>query len=296
MKRGEPGAAPPGGKQKLKRGRPPGIRTCPEFDETRWWTEGFVRRISEIASPKQINAAKNYARAGRVVSLAVSPGLIEAKVQGRRRAPYCVRLHASLMSEARMEEIKRKISEKAIYRVTLLAGDIPGELSELFKSSGMPLSMASFSGRRQQCSCSEPEEICKHILAAVYVAAAAFSRDPFLLMKLRGIGRDDLLRLLCAPVGENTPAAPDPGEWDGGAPGSSAESGDGPPGGISLDSEFYGSRALADELNDLERRAPEGGALTPIPDFPLWRGETSFADSVSPYYRCVEKFVRDKQR
>jgi uncharacterized Zn finger protein len=283
-----------GKKNAPRRGRPPGIRTCAEFEAPRWWTEGFINNIGNIAAQKQINAAKNYVRGGHVIELCVSPGLIEAKVQGRRKAPYRVRLHSTRLSVVQIEEIKSKLMEKSIYRATLLSGDIPRELDAIFKASGVPLSLEKFTRSQQLCSCSEPENVCKHILAAVYVAAVAFDRDPFLLMKMRGLEKDDLLTSLCAPVGASAPSTPPlDADWSvRDCPGrretnnTAAEP--------AVDETFYGSKELSDELNELERRVSDGGTIAPMPDFPLWRGEASFSESIAPYYRCVEKFVSGK--
>jgi uncharacterized Zn finger protein len=268
---------------------------CAEFEAPRWWTEGFVSNIGEIASQKKMNAAKNYARAGHVIALNVSPGLIEARVQGHRKTPYRVRLYSPCLSKAQLEEIKNRLCEKATYRIAILSGEMPRELDAIFRAAGVPLSLDMFAKSQQLCCCSEPEDVCKHILATAYVAAVAFDRDPFLLMKFRGLDKDDLLASLCSPVGSGEAAscAAEGGEWriEGGDCPNDDDVGrlaDAP----ALDASYYGSAELPAALNEMERRAPEGGALAPMPDFPLWRGETSFSDAIAPYYRCVEKFVK----
>jgi len=277
-----------------KRGRPPGIRSCVEFDSPCWWTEAFVGKIGEIASSRQINAAKNYARTGHVIDLSVTGGLIEARVQGRRKAPYRVRLYSSKMSEDQGREIKRLLRERAIYRITLLSGEMPLALEGIFNAAGVPLSLESFAKNQQLCSCSEPDNICKHILAAAFVTAVACDRDPFLLLRFRGLEKCDLLRSLCAPEGRDEGSNDADSCWELGgdrAPIPCCGTEDLPlP--QSPDSEFYGSADLPEELNDLRCLATGGGSLALVPDFPLWRGETSFPDSIAPYYRYAERFAK----
>ena len=272
-----------------RRGRPPGIRTAAsEFGAPTGWTLGLISRLGEIASAKQIKAAKNYARSGRGVGLAISPGLIEAKVQGRRSAPYMVRLRAHRPDEGALADMLGKIREKAIYKTALLFGEMPPELEGIFRSSGVTLSLNSFAKNQQMCACSEPDGLCKHMLAVMYVAASAFDRDPFMLLKLRGLEKDDLMAARCAPVGSDVTVtfagAEEPGGVDCVVSGGLASS--------PRAEDFYGSRGLLAAAT-VDRSAPSSERTRPMPmfDFPLWRGETSFADSIAPYYKMVRKFI-----
>jgi uncharacterized Zn finger protein len=278
-------------KKPRPRGRPPGIKACPEFDAPTRWTEGLISRIGEIASPKQINAAKNYARAGRVIELNVSPGLIEAKVQGRRRAPYAVRLCACRPDARDLENVLRRICEKAIYKTTLLYGDIPPDLEDIFKSSGVTLSLGAFNKSRRLCGCSEPETVCKHIIAVLYVVSVAFDRDPFMLLKFRGLDKKELMELLCAPVGADLSLASTPlGDRQELCRDEGALRPETIP--ASVGREFFAPWDLCGVLETHAVPSPESGHPMPILDFPLWRGETSFADSIAPYYKTVKKFLK----
>ena len=266
-----------------KRGRPPGIKTCRSFGPSRWWTEGLINRLTKTASPKQITSAKNYARAGRVVELSVLPGLVSARVQDKRKAPYLVRIRFPLPDEDQLRNIRAALHEKAIYRCMLLSGEMPGELDDIFTPAG---------AIQQICTCSEHEETCRHILAVLYVASAVFDRDPFVFLKLKGLEKKALMEFLCAPIGwQGTfPSAEETGADEGrgcrGTPGHS-EPEVRPP---APDASFYGSPGLSGELS----RAGGGaeGNIYPVPmsEFPMWRGEASFADSTAPYYRAVKKF------
>ena len=48
------------------------------------------------------------------------------------------------------------------------------------------------------CSCPDWSNPCKHIAAVFYLMAESFDNDPFLLFKLRGMEREDLLATLQA--------------------------------------------------------------------------------------------------
>jgi uncharacterized Zn finger protein len=274
-----------------KRGRPPGIRNYTEFNEPTRWTEDLISHIDEIASPKQINAAKNYARSGRVMELSVSPGVIEACVQGRNKTPYSVRLLSFRPDEGTLEGILSKLCEKAIYKSALLMGELPAELEEIFHSSGVTLSIKRFNWNQQMCTCSEPGNMCKHILAVVYVAALAFDHDPFLLLKFKGLDKNLLMETLCAPVG----GALSPRICPGGTPDDKYrainDDPEEPP--ARTDAAFYGTSELAAALGANTAPQLESGHPMPLLDFPLWRGEISYANSIAPYYKTVKKFIEN---
>ncbi|MDR3164660.1 MAG: hypothetical protein LBU13_03695 [Synergistaceae bacterium] len=277
-----------------KRGRPSGIRTCAEFDNPSRWTEDVINRLGEAASPKRIAAAKSYAKNGLVVDLVISSGLIEGHVRGKRKTPYAVRIYTAPLDVRTLEDILNRLREKAKYKAALLMGAAPPELDDIFKSSGMALSFRGFMKSGKWCGCSEPGDICEHILAVVYVAAAAFDRDPFMLMRLRGLEREELLELLCAPAGEKISLAvrepvPEPPKCDAER---EFDAHTAPP---RADADFYCPPGLPDELNAPESLSPEARRPAPMLDFPLWRGETSFSDSLIPYYRTVKKYISDRR-
>ena len=49
-------------RQDLRLQRRTGIKAHLEFDDPQWWTVGFIRYAEEIASPKQIAAAKGVGK------------------------------------------------------------------------------------------------------------------------------------------------------------------------------------------------------------------------------------------
>jgi len=285
------GTAPALKQPPRKRGRPPGIKNCAEFREPSRWTEDLINRMDEIASPKQLSTAKNYARSGRVINLSVSPGVIEARVQGRNKTPYSVRLLSFCLDEKALERILRKLGEKAIYKATLLMGDAPSELEEIFRSSGVSLSIKRFSMEKQMCTCSEPGNLCKHILAVVYVAALAFDRDPFMLMKFRGLDKKVLMKALCAPVGSGLFSLTHPGKEPVDEYRTPDDAYPEPP--TRMDAAFYGTSELVAALETHEAPQSKSGHPMPLLDFPLWRGETSYANSIAPYYKTVKKFIEN---
>jgi uncharacterized Zn finger protein len=281
-----------------------GIKPKLDFENPQWWTVEFLNHVEGLADPKRLAAAKSCVRSGKVIGMNVTTGLIDARVQGRRRSPYHVRLYSPAPTEEQMIEIRRSLSERAIYGALLLAGEMPFALKDIYASSGAALMPNEFERRRRLCSCPEQVEDCKHILAVLLVAAGVFDRDPFLLLKMRGLEKDDLLRSLttargtaddaaAAAVSDGVELAPRT-EAAGALPCETGESA--LP--FSMGESFYGVRNMTEELSKLRVDLPEAGDVhgsgSTIFDFPLWRGETTFRDSIHPYYESVKKFLRNK--
>jgi uncharacterized Zn finger protein len=217
------------------------------------------------------------------VELNVLPGLVSAKVQDKRKAPYLVRIKFPPPDEDQLRNIRAALHEKAIYRCMLLSGEMPRELGDIFTPAG---------AIQRFCTCSEREETCKHVLAVLYVASAVFDRDPFMFLKLKGFEKKALMQFLCAPVGWQGafPSAEEAGGDEGcgcGGMAGHSEREARPP---ALDASFYGSPGLPGESPRAGVSAEGNIYPVPMSEFPMWRGETSFADSAAPYYKAVKKF------
>lgn len=292
-------------KNELRLQRRAGIKVKLDYDEPQWWVEEFITFVHDIAPAKQLGAAKSYVKSGKVLEMNIKPGVVEAKVQGQRKSPYLVRLYSPLPTDEHLIDLKRGFSERAIYGALLLAGEMPIEVRDLFAESGVALMPNEYRKKQLLCSCPEPETICKHIVAVLYVLIGAFDRDPFLLLRMRGLYKDDLLESLAEPRGvdvtpcahhhdaepqaETPPTAPATACFGLGGRGVMKSP---------LDVSFYGDENLHELLEafqgDTHERAEDFGTHPPLFNFPLWRGETSFKDSIYPYYESVRKMLKNK--
>ena len=254
----------------------------PEYG-ARWWTADLLDYMNKIAPQDQLRAARAAVRAGSVMELEVSPGLIGAMVLGSQNSKNHVRLRSSVPSEASLEAIKSRIAERALYSAQLLAGYLPVRFKNIFHDSGAALNPWESGQGSFVCSCSHSPEPCAHILTALCTAAALFDRDPFLLLKLIGIEREELLSVILAARGD----------YGATAENSSVNQGDKPVSWLAQES-FYGGDELCKAITDFaaqSAQSPEEGSILgePLFDFPSWRGETSFKESLKPYYKSVRK-------
>jgi uncharacterized Zn finger protein len=158
-----------------------------------WWSRRFVDVLEEVCDPGRLARGRAYARKGQVIDFALSPGRVQARVQGSRSTPYQVTVRISHFDEALWESITEQLGSRALYRAALLAGEMPHEIVDLFSELGSPL----FPERLDiDCNCPDWGVPCKHGSAVLYVLAEAFDDDPFLVLAWRGRGRDELLDAL----------------------------------------------------------------------------------------------------
>lgn len=284
--------------------------TLSKKSELNWWSRRFLDIIESDIDAKRLARAKTYARRGQVLSLEITPGMVAAAVQGSRERPYLVRMAFSAIDPDDKSLLLLRLRERAGYAASLLAGELTEEIADVFAYSGIKLLPDKNSMKFFRCSCPDDGEgICKHIVAVLLIMTELFDDDPFLILKLRGIDRDKLTELL-------TVETPDPNEADYGdytqerdMSGGEEHTGfDGLPSVTGGSDPEDTAEALKSErekrsLEDwFTSKAPElsynaGGedlapaALEFMNEFPLWRGERPFKQSLEIYYDSGAKLA-----
>lgn len=175
-----------------------------------WWSGRFVAVLEDIGLGGRLQRGRSYARAGQVLTLTVEPGEVSAVVQGSRSTPYQVRVRIGAFSGAQWAGLEQALAASAWYTAQLLAGEMPGDIEEVFAAHGLPLFPATAADLAMSCSCPDDQVPCKHIAAVFYLLAEVFDQDPFTVLAWRGRRRDDLLAGLRAA----RDTAPDPASAD----------------------------------------------------------------------------------
>jgi uncharacterized Zn finger protein len=174
-----------------------------------WWSRRFLEVLESFALGSRLTRGRAYARKGQVISLAVTPGLVEARVQGSRARPYRVTINLAPFPERVWAKAEIALAEQALPSAKLLAGEVPPELEEIFAEAGAPLFPRTAGELQQRCTCPDWEVPCKHLAATFYLLAEAFDDEPFLILRWRGRERDPLLARL-RELRSDDPADPSP--------------------------------------------------------------------------------------
>ena len=207
--RGKPRARTRG---RATRGRPRPRR--PRLAEN-WWARRWVEVLEGFQVGRRLGRGRSYARQGQVVELELGKGFVTALVQGSRDAPYLVRMRLSMLSSTDWKKVTRRITEQPELAAALVAGRIPEHIEEVFEPLGLSLFPATSGDLKTAFSCPDQANPCKHVAAVYYLLGEEFDRDPFLVFRLRGIDRNEIMEaiggsaaLRGAPV--PAPAPPNP--------------------------------------------------------------------------------------
>jgi len=167
-----------------------------------WWAKRWIQVLESFNIGARLSRGKTYARKGQVVSIEIEKGEVTAKVQGSRPKPYKVSISMKTLSPSDWSKLAGAISQQALYSSNLLAGSMPEDIEEVFKQAGLSLFPLKAKDLKTECSCPDWSNPCKHIAAVFYLLGEEFDRDPFLIFKLRGINRDELLKMILENAAE----------------------------------------------------------------------------------------------
>ncbi len=176
-----------------------------------WWGRAWLEALEQRArlDPGRLSRGRSYARRGSVLELTVSPGEVEAMVQGSRVTPYQVTVRIRAFSADEWDAVLEVVSAQIGRVAALLDGELPPEVVEDVQAAGLDL-LPGAGEVLTNCSCPDFAVPCKHSAAVCYLVADALDDDPFALLLLRGRRKDELLTALRSRrTGTTaTPAAP----------------------------------------------------------------------------------------
>ena len=246
-----------------------------------WWAKRWIQVLESFDIGARLARGRSYARQGQVLAIDVGKGTVKAKVQGSRPKPYDVTVGVKGLSPPEWKKLTAALSAQAIFAAKLLAGEMPPDVEEVFKEVGLSLFPEKRGDLKTACSCPDLSNPCKHIAAVYYLLGEEFDRDPFLLFKLRGLSREELVKQLGGArpsPGAGKAAEREEAEGPDAAPTSEPLAADG--------ARFWAGGGLpADWLGEVH--VPPVAAALPrrLGSFPFWRGSERFLDAVEPVYR-----------
>jgi uncharacterized Zn finger protein len=252
-----------------------------------WWARRWIEVLESFDIGARLGRGRSYARNGQVLAIDVAEGRVTAKVQGSRPQPYAVTVRVRVLTRQQWDQVVKALSGQALFVAKLLAGEMPQDIEQVFAQADLSLFPQKQADLETDCSCPDWSNPCKHVAAVYYLLGEEFDRDPFLLFRLRGLGRDELLQRLSrlAPAPEPAPAAPEAAPPAAAAPLPSDPSA------------FWPARGLPDDVFGDVQSAPVSGAwLQRLGNFPFWRGERPLLDALEPVYerasqRGLEAFL-----
>ncbi|MBN1419560.1 MAG: SWIM zinc finger family protein [Planctomycetes bacterium] len=254
-----PRAAKGGIKAQSKRG---------SFGES-WWAKRWIAVLESFHIGARLGRGRAYARSGQVTEIEIDEGEVRAKVQGSRPRPYSVSIRIQPFAKADGKRLAEVLGRKAIFAAKLLAGEMPQDIEDAFREARLSLFPEKLRDLRTECSCPDWSNPCKHIAAVYYLLGEEFDRDPFLIFKLRGLEREELVARATppaetepsgsAPRAEALPADPD-AFWRTDAAAA-----------LPIEGGLWGDARIPPVAAALPKR---------LGSFPFWRGEETFLEAM----------------
>ncbi len=245
---------------------------------SQWWGRRWIAALEGMGIGARLSRGRSYARAGQVLSVEIEPGGVRAMVQGSRPQPYRVEILLRPLPPQAWDQVARALRGHAAHMARLAAGELPPEVEDVFAQAGLPLFPTRVSDLETSCSCPDWSNPCKHIAAVHYLIGEEFDRDPFLLLRLRGLEREALSALLAdaslveTPGQEAIPPEPLPADprafWGGAWRGTSDPS----------------TVPAEEDPAALVRR---------LGNLPFWRGSIDLAAALAPAYALAAQRATD---
>jgi uncharacterized Zn finger protein len=258
-----------------------------------WWAGRWIAVLESFDIGARLQRGRSYARQGQVLSIDVEKGIVSARVQGSRHDPYIVSVKIRQLTPAEWRRVAGGIAGQAIFAAKLLAAEMPHDIEDAFKAAGLSLFPEKSRELATACSCPDWSNPCKHVAAVYYLLGEEFDRDPFLLFRLRGLEREELMALLREPQAPGAPtrrrakkrAIEAPPARQPSPPPSLPE----PTHALVPDAtRFWQATTVPDAFHGAVETPHAHAALVHrLGRFPFWRGETPIADALASTYEVA---------
>lgn len=160
-----------------------------------WWGKAWRRAVEESAyAERDLVGGRALARSGRIGGITTDKGEFVAAVEDARGL-WTVAGTVPVLDEPGVRALVETVAAETGRIAALLAGDLPHALVEHAEEAGVEL--LPYGGELgSTCTCDAWVDPCVHALAVLHQLTWLVEADPFVLLQLRGLPRDDLLARL----------------------------------------------------------------------------------------------------
>lgn len=152
-----------------------------------WWGRALIDAVEQMAEPGRLARGRTYARAGQVVDYRIEPGAVVAEVQGSQPRPFTAIFTVRPLREEEVQLLVDTIRAAPGMLADIASGALPTALGPLL----LPTTAADLDF---SCSCPDPGWPCKHVAAVCYLLAERLDERPRVILTLRGLDLDTLIR------------------------------------------------------------------------------------------------------
>lgn len=161
------------------------------------WSERWLELMNQLGYEPHLRRGRSYARRGQVKALEVQVGRVTAQIEDRDTGLCEIEIMTNRLTDAQWQAVFDALNRQAIYVAELLAGDMPTNIDDLFQQAGVNLLPGGRYDMEIRCNqCRDGGQPCKHAAAVLYLLGQMLDDDPWLLFRLRGRDRQQVLQAL----------------------------------------------------------------------------------------------------
>ena len=139
----------------------------------------------------------------------------QAQTQNRATGITNVEIRFPVLTDAQWDQVIEALSRQALYAAQLLDGTMPAEIEGVFATAGATLLPGASEEIVQSCSTCPPgtmpgTQLCRPLLAVYQQLGEMLREDPWLLLRLRGRDRQQVLAVLHERRNRTAPAPTTP--------------------------------------------------------------------------------------
>lgn len=154
-----------------------------------WWRKRWLTWLESLHLGARLGRGRSYAQLGQIKQLSISPGKIDAVIQGASEAPYTTSIKMEPLPE---ETILSLLQKEPFLTAQLYAHALPFRFEERLGQENLSLFPHKRNDLSYHCTCKDWVRPCKHIAAALCLFADASAADPHLLLRFRGLILPDI--------------------------------------------------------------------------------------------------------
>lgn len=176
---------------------------------TNRWAQRFGDLIDD-GNPQVVRRllqGRNLLRSGRVIGVAINRAAAVGSVQGFSATPLSVEITLPAFSDDEWSVVVGALASQVRHRARLLAGQVPDGLDSQLEAHGLSL-VPLMDEVDVTCRCDDRVVPCMHAAGVWLAVAEQIDADPFVLLRLRGRGRERLLAESAAVRGAAAPSVP----------------------------------------------------------------------------------------
>lgn len=158
-----------------------------------WAGQRIWRVVEQGADGDALREGLDYARQGQTRRISFEGGRVEASVQGRRTKAYVTTFALPRFSAEDAARAVRALGEQSRFAAKLLSGEMPASIEDAFIPIGLHVFPTGADEVEISCTCTETKPWCKHAICVAALFAERVGEDPFLILELRGLSREELL-------------------------------------------------------------------------------------------------------